>query len=362
MPPAVAPPTPGPALWEAVAGLALRVDDVALDILERETPAFTRRTTVVRLRADGREGVGEDVTYDPEAHPALLAWDGLPDLRGEWTIASFSAALDGVSLFPSVPVHAVDERYRRWAFESAALDLALRQAGLAWDAALGRTVRPLTFVSSRGVGDPPDPATVEDLRRRSPGLGMKLDLGLAWDASSARALQATGAVRIVDLKGLYRGTPVDTPVDAAVYAMLLEALPDALFEDPGVTDETRGVLAPHEARLTWDVPLHDVADLDALPFAPRIVNLKPSRIGSIRELSALYEACRARGIGAYSGGQTELGPGRGQAQLLAATFHPDGPNDLAPTVFNDVELPADLPAYPLPLRPAPTGFRLAAGG
>jgi hypothetical protein len=362
MPPAVAPPASGPALWEAVAGLTLRVDDVALEILERETPAFTRRTTVVRLSAGGQEGVGEDVTYEPESHPALLAWAGLPDLRGEWTIASFSAALDGVSLFPSPPVHAVDERYRRWAFESAALDLALRQAGLAWDVALGRTVGPLTFVSSRGVGDPPDPATVEDLRRRSPRLGMKLDLGLAWDADAARALHDTGAVRIVDLKGLYRGTPVDTPVDATVYATLLQALPDALFEDPGVTDETRPVLAPHEARLTWDVPLHDVADLDALPFPPRIVNLKPSRIGSLRELSALYEACRERGIGAYSGGQTELGPGRGQAQLLAATFHPDGPNDLAPTVFNDVALPADLPASPLALRPAPAGFRLAADG
>jgi hypothetical protein len=362
MPPTVAPPAPGPPLWEAVRGLPLRVDGLALQILERETPTFTRRTTVVRLRAGDLEGVGEDVTYDPEAHPALLAWDGLPEVRGEWTLESFCAALDGVSLFPSAPVHAVDERYRRWAFQSAALDLALRQAGLTWEAAVGRPAAPLTFVSSRGVGDPPDPEVVADLRRRSPGLGMKLDLGLAWDAASARALARTDAVRIVDLKGLYRGTPVDTPVDAAVYATLLEELPDALFEDPGVTEETRPVLAPHEARLTWDVPLHDVADLDRLPFPPRIVNLKPSRVGGLRELSALYEACRERGIGAYSGGQTELGPGRGQAQLLAATFHPDGPNDLAPTVFNDVALPAELPASPLRLRPAAAGFRLAADG
>jgi hypothetical protein len=335
------------------------VEEVGIQTLERETRAFTRRTSVVRLTGAGHEGVGEDVTYDPDAHPALAAWRGLPDLRGGWTLGSLAERLDGCSLFPAPPVHDVDERYRRWAFESAALDLALRQAGRAWGAVLGRPVAPMTFVSSRATGDPPDPAVVADLRRRSPGLRMKLDLGLAWDAEAVTEVAATGAVSTVDLKGLYRGTPVDTPVDAAVYARLLAGLPDALFEDPGTTAETRPVLAPHADRLTWDVPLHDVEDLDRLPFPPRIVNLKPSRIGSLRGLSALYEACRERGIGAYSGGQTELGPGRGQAQLLAATFHPTGPNDLAPKAFNDVELPDRLPSSPLTLRPVAAGFGLA---
>ncbi len=32
----------------------------------------------------------------------------------------------------------------------------------------------------------------------------------------------------------------------------------------------------------------------------------------------------------YGGGQTELSVGRGQLQLLAAMFHPDAPNDIAP--------------------------------
>ena len=71
-----------------------------------------------------------------------------------------------------------------------------------------------------------------------------------------------------------------------------------------------------------DFPIHSVADIDALPFPPRMVNLKPSRIGSLRELCATYDLCAERGIGAYSGGQTELGVGRGQAQYLSAIFHP----------------------------------------
>ncbi|MEV4419626.1 hypothetical protein AB0L40_06545 [Patulibacter sp. NPDC049589] len=359
MPASVPPPTPGPPLWEAVRGLRLHVDGLELQTLERPTKMGVRLTTVVRLRGAGHEGVGEDVTYDPFSHAALQGWDGLPEVRGDWTTESFSAIFDSVSLFPAPPVHDVDERYRRWAFESAALDLALRQSGTDWATAVGREVGPLTFVSSRGVGDPPEAATIDDLRRRSPGLGMKLDLGREWDAASIAALAATGAATTVDLKGLYRGTPVDAPIDAELYALLVDGLPDAWFEDPFVDDDTRPVLAPHAGRLTWDVPLHDVADLDALPFAPSAVNLKPSRIGSLRELSAFYEACRERGIGTYSGGQTELGPGRGQAQLLAATYHPGGPNDLAPMPFNDVDLPSELPSSPLALAVSPTGFRLA---
>ncbi|CAB4934284.1 unannotated protein [freshwater metagenome] len=359
MPAPVPPPVPDPPLWEAVSGLELQVDELALEILERPTKMGVRLTTVVRLRGGGHEGVGEDVTYDPFSHSALQGWDGLPEVRGSWTIESFSALFDGVSLFPTTPEHAVDERYRRWAFESAALDLALRQSGTDWSTAVGRPVGPLTFVSSRGVGDPPDADTIADLRERSPGLGMKLDLGREWDAASIAALEGTGAATTVDLKGLYRGTPVDAPIDADLYALIVDGLPDAWLEDPFVDDATRPVLAPHADRLTWDVPIHDVADLDAQPFAPRSVNLKPSRIGSLRELSAFYVACEERGIGTYSGGQTELGPGRGQAQLLAATYHPGGPNDLAPMPFNDVDLPEELPSSPLPLDVAPVGFRLA---
>ena len=60
------------------------------------------------------------------------------------------------------------------------------------------------------------------------------------------------------------------------------------------------------------------------------MNLKPSRFGALRALFDFYDFCEARGIGAYGGGQSELGPGRGQIQFLAALFHPDAPNDVAP--------------------------------
>ena len=65
-----------------------------------------------------------------------------------------------------------------------------------------------------------------------------------------------------------------------------------------------------------------------------MVNIKPSRFGSIAALAAAYDYCDAAGIGAYGGGQFELGPGRGQIQYLASLFHPDTPNDIAPSGYN----------------------------
>jgi hypothetical protein len=62
----------------------------------------------------------------------------------------------------------------------------------------------------------------------------------------------------------------------------------------------------------------------------------------------------------YGGGMGEVGEGRGQIQLLAALFHAESPNDVAPSGYN-AETPAtELPPSPLPAEPAPTGFRREA--
>ncbi len=171
---------------------------------------------------------------------------------------------------------------------------------------------------------------------------------------------ATGAVDSVDFKSLYRGTVVDQPPDPVLYRRVIEAFPEAWIEDPDVvTPETAAVLAGVHDRITWDAPIHSIDDIEALPFPPRMVNLKPSRIGGLAKLCATYDYCAEHGIGAYGGGQFELGVGRGQAQYLASLFHPDTPNDLAPSPYNLDPPPDGLPASPLP--PAPGRGRLPLG-
>ena len=94
------------------------------------------------------------------------------------------------------------------------------------------------------------------------------------------------------------------------------------------------MLERHRDRITWDEPIHSVADIEGLPWRPRMLNLKPARFGSVRALFDTYDYCAAHGIGAYGGGMFEQGPGRGQLQYLASLFHPDTPNDVAPTDYN----------------------------
>jgi hypothetical protein len=106
-------------------------------------------------------------------------------------------------------------------------------------------------------------------------------------------------------------------------------------------------LAPHRDRITWDAPIHSVSDIDALLFRPTTLNFKPSRFGTVQRLFEAYDYCVEHGIGIYGGGQFELGPGRGQIQLLASLFHPDAPNDVAPAGYNTADPGPGLPQSPL---------------
>jgi hypothetical protein len=136
---------------------------------------------------------------------------------------------------------------------------------------------------------------------------------------------------------------------------VIEGFPGIWFEDPALEDGTRPLLEPVAGQVTWDAVIHSVEDIEALIWPPRTVNVKPSRFGSVERLFAAYDYCGAREIGAYGGGQWELGPGRGQIQLLASLFHPDTPNDVAPRAFN-LEPAPGLPASPLVVEPRETGF------
>ena len=268
-------------------------------------------------------------------------------MTGSHTIESFSALFDAM------------DSHRRWGVESAALDLALRQAGKPLSDVLGREPRPVTFVSSLRLGSPPSIARLLRRLELYPTLRFKLDPTSDWDESLVARLAETGAVDSVDFKGQYKGTVVDQPPDPRLYRLVADGFPDAWIEDPALTPETEPVLAPYRDRITWDAPIHSVADIEALPFAPKTINIKPSRFGSIEALFDTYDYLAEKRIGAYGGGQFELGVGRGQNQYLASLFHPDAPNDLAPTPYNENELRPGLPESPLEPAPAAIGFTWA---
>jgi L-alanine-DL-glutamate epimerase-like enolase superfamily enzyme len=344
--------------FDKLADLPLTVERYDLEGLELDVSSdFTRLTTLIRMHGGGHEGLGEDVTYDALDHVAQQDEGPYLGLAHRGTLGEFCERVGELDLFPSPPVRDVSRRYRRWGFESAALDLALRENGLSLAEALGREARPVTFVVSLRLGEP---ATIEPVARRLaryPDLRFKLDPTPSWTPEVIAQLVETGAVDSLDLKGHYKGTVVDNPTDPSLYRRLVEAFPAAWLEDPdldGITDE---ILQPHRDRITWDAPIHSIADIEALPFPPKMVNIKPSRVGGLRDVLDTYDYCDSNGIGAYGGGQFELGVGRGQIQYLASLFHPDTPNDTSPSGFHVADPPAGLPTSPLPPAPSDPGFR-----
>ena len=353
--------------YDRIAELPLEVESLGFEGRElRWTDDFVRATTLIQLRGPGGEtGVGEDVVYDEIDHVNLQA-DGPKtiDLAGSYTLDSFSKRLDETELFPAPPVRGeVSELYRRWAFESAALDLALLQAGRSLADVLEREPRPLNFVVSMRLGswpptdEPEKPDRVLRLLERYPGTKLKLDPTNQWTPELVEALVRTGAVDSLDLKGQYKGTVVDVETDPELYRMVIEAFPDAWLEDPDVSEATLPYLEPVAGRITWDAPIHSVADVLDRPWRPRMVNIKPSRFGPLSNLFEMYDWCEREGVQAYGGGQTELGPGRGHIQYLASLFHPDTPNDTAPSGYNEPQLTDGLLTSPLETRIAPAGFR-----
>ncbi len=342
-------------LYERVAGLPVTVDGIRLELLRAEVSGgFQRVTTRVELFGGGQIGEGEDVTYDADAHDAGLPRQRALPVAGTHTIDSLSQLFER-HLLP------VERSYERWGFESAALDLALRQARLTFPAAFGREFAPLRFVVSTRLGSPPDDTIVRGWMAATPGLEFKLDPQSSWTPELFASLAATGRVRVLDLKSVYKDSPVDQPFDPVLYRrvrdMALAAAVPPYIEDPDVSAEGLSALAGAERLFSWDAPIHSVADIEGLALRPGAVNIKPSRFGSLRRLLDAIDYCAAEGIPTYGGGQFELGPGRDQIQAVAATFYPHAPNDVAPRDYNQGDPRPGLPGSPLaPARSARAGF------
>ena len=345
--------------YSQVAGLPLVIERCELHPIVRDTTSgFTKVSIVVRLGGRSHIGEGEDITWNQiDQIEFLRGGVDLTWMHGTRTFDEFSRLLGLANLFPVEPIRDSARFHRRWAFESAALDLALRQNGLSLQDAVRRPARPVNFVVSVRIGDPPSLDPLDVWLVVDPGLRFKLDPTPNWHDDLVGELARMGCVDVIDLKGCYRNTNVAMDPEAGLYRRVIEGLPDTWIEDPSLGPGTEDMLEPHRERITWDEPIHSVADIEGLRWPPRMLNMKPARFGSLRALLDAYDYCAAHGIGAYGGGMFEQGPGRGQLQYLASLFHPGTPNDVAPPGYNLQSRSHEVPRSPLAPEPHPTGFR-----
>jgi hypothetical protein len=336
-------------LYDNVADLDLQIDEYDLEQHERDTSSgFVRATTVVSLHGDGETGQGEDVTYDNDAHDTLHKSSEEFPLAGKYTLDEFSTKLSEIDFFlGNDPNQSIFRNYRQWAFESAALDLALKQADTNLATQLDHEYNPVRFVVSTRLDDPPTGDRIIDWLDRNPELEFKLDPTSDWTDDVVDRLAATDAVLTLDLKGQYHGTTVDQPADPALYERVVKGFPDALIEDPELNDETRPLFEGQEERVTWDYPIRSVETVEELPWNPEWLNIKPSRFESVQSLFDTIDYCQDHEIQMFGGGQFELDIGREHIHAVASLFYPDAPNDVAPKAYNDPDPSGNLPSSPL---------------
>ena len=239
---------PGLATWDLISELPVLVEEYAFERRSAElSNSFQRVTTVVRLKGGGHEGLGEDVSpFEGEDDTLHVAQPELA-IAGEHTVGTLTERIQQADVWLVEPRFEMARRWRNWAFESAVLDLALNQAGLPLHEALGRDPRPVRFVNSLGLGEPP---TFDPISRRlehHPDLRFKLDATTLWTPELIEQVAATGAVEIIDFKGRYGMDLPELPSLVATYERVIEAFPDALLEDAHELPEIVALLEPRGA-------------------------------------------------------------------------------------------------------------------
>jgi len=343
-----------PDFYREIKSLPVTVEAVSFEGKRIETEHRTFERTIIRVRGEGATGFGEDVTRSIEAHEQLRE-DGLTLPTGEWKIGTFSDALDAGSALSAQTVSRETPEYLRWAIESAVLDLALKQSGRTLASELDRTYEPMAFVVSPHLGDPPRIRPVNRFLDADSDIEFKIDVPDAPSDEFLSELSDTGAVRILDLKAQY-DSDIGVTADPELYRQLFETFPDALLEDPAITDTTRPVLEEYSDRVSWDAPITSVERIQDLPWEPTSLNIKPCRSGTLESLCRILEYALQHDVELYGGGMFELDAGRAHSQAIASLFYPNSPNDLAPPAYHTYRADRSYPSSPLEPPAKPTGI------
>lgn len=281
-------------------------------------PGEPRPSSTAHLAGGGTSGQGENVAWTREAHLEFQRLVESQNWQGTSTLGVFHERL----------ARTVTGSYDRAALESAAIDLALRQAHLNLAELAGTDFCELRYVRSFAASLDPLPELYRHIKQ-APSIGMKVDVHPHWSARTQRALAAIPSIEVLDFK--HQGS-TEHQMEIA------QALPWPWLEDPGCGSFVVGSGAPAQRlpallanRFSLDAALtaeHPEETLAAL--VPAAVNLKVPRMGGVLNLLTAAAFCETRKKPSYMGGMFEVSVGRTQARELASLLAPRGPNDLAP--------------------------------
>jgi o-succinylbenzoate synthase len=262
----------------------------------------TKDAVLVRAAGeDGLEGWGECA--------AMAA----PRYSGEWTDGAWMvlrdflvpAALEGAA--PGIRGHPMAEA----ALEAALLDLTLRRTGVSMAAHLGAVRDRVECGVSLGIEADPDVLLREVRRFVDAGYRrIKLKIAPGRDVEVVREVRAAFPTipLTVDANAAYR-------VDDAERLRELDDFGLEYVEQPLGEDQLLGH-ADLQRKMTTSICLDETITsatvaADAIRAeACRVINIKPGRVGGIREAVRIHDLAEAEGIPVWCGGMLETGIGR----------------------------------------------------
>ena len=310
-------------LWKRFAPTPLEVESYELERLEQPvTRGFSRVTTrraactEAGTRGSARTSPGTRSTHDRElkagAHPAARR------RAGRWRPSRT------LSTSPS-RTGAGPTRARRSTLRCVRPAPASPRPSAA-------SRGPVAFVVSPGPRRPADePGRPAAGSSSSRAMRFKLDPASDW---SDELIAGAGRDRRGRHRRPTRRTTAptnDPPPDPELYRRVAEGFPEAYLEDPALTDETDAVLRPYRDRVTWDAPIHSVADVEALAVPAARAQLEAVALRPPERAARLLRLLRRPWRSASTAAAcSSSAPARGQIQYLASLFHPDAPNDVAP--------------------------------
>lgn len=274
---------------------------------------------LVRVSSEGLDGWGEcacpaDPYYCPET--SGTCWHLLESFLAPLTLGREWTTIDQlVGLYRLVK----GNNFAKAGLEMACWDLLARQSGMPLARLLGGTRTEILSGVSLGIESDPaalfaqiDQYLAEGYRRIklkiAPGHDVDVvrrvrerypDLPLQVDANSAYTLNDLDLLKQLDTFNLLL---IEQPLahdDIIDHARLQAAL-----ATPVCLDES--IHSAEDARKAIDIG------------ACRVVNIKVSRVGGLREARRVHDVCQARGVPVWCGGMHEFGIGRAANVAIAS--------------------------------------------
>jgi O-succinylbenzoate synthase len=288
-----------------------------------------RLASLVKIvTTEGVIGWGEDVSplgvvyVGDSPHESFVSLRMLAELAGHRTIdveEMFSESWWGVT----------GHNYAKHALESALWDAHARTHGMSLKDALGGTRNVITPGVVIGIHSSIDDLEASVQARVAEGYRrIKLKIQPGWDLDvvrHARAIVGDEFILQVDANGAYSRADINVLCQ-------LEEFNIQLLEQPFAADDFEShvdLSASTSTPICLDESIMNVSDLmTAIEMnACSVVNIKPSRVGSICDAVRLQEIATTHGLDSWVGGMLETGIGRASCLALASragfTLTPD---------------------------------------